>query len=200
MSLTVEPITAQPITAWLISTATAADVVVALNTVAPLGWHGTVTTTVQPNTDPPYVVWNIALTRAGYPDLKGTNGSWIVSDGVHVDVLTNAEFTARYTASIALEWDATTTPPVAAPQSGGSVHINCPAPTSANGPWTFSIRLVDAGGDATEHTDQPTLTNGQLAWTVSGLNATGYSGTIECRTQYPGVEATSAEFTFTAQQ
>lgn len=200
MSLTVNPITPQPITAWLISTATAADVVTALNTIAPLGWHGTVTTSVQPNTNPPYVVWNITLTRTGYPDLKGTNGSWIVSDGVHVDILTNTDFTTTYTTNTPLEWSATTNPPDAAPQSGGTVHITCPAPTSANGPWTFSIRLVDTSGDATEITEQPTLTNGQLTWTIDALAAASYTGTITCDTQYPGAEATSAEFTFTAEQ
>jgi hypothetical protein len=200
VSLTVTPITPQPITAWLISTATAGDVVVALNTVAPIGWHGTVTTAVQPNTDPPYVVWNILLTRTGYPDLKGTNGSWIVFDGNHVDILTNADFIANYTADIPLVWDATTHAPDAAPQSGGTVHINCPAPTSANGPWTYSIRLVDSGGDATEHTERPTLTNGQLSWTIDGLSARDqYTGTITCDTQHPGIEADSVSFTFTAE-
>lgn len=200
MSLTVNPINPQPITAWLISTATAADVVIALNTIAPLGWHGTVTTTVQPNTDPPYVVWNILLTRTGYPDLKGTNGSWIVSDGTHVDILTNTEFTNTYTTDTELDWAATTTAPDAAPQSGLAIQIFAPAPTSANGPWTFSIRLVDSGGTDTEITDQPTLTNGQLAWTITAPTADAYTATITVTTRYTGVDATSLPFTFTAEQ
>ena len=200
MSLTVTPITPQTTTAWSISTATAADVVVALNTVAMIGWQGTVTTSVKPNTDPPYVVWNILLQKPGHPDLHGTNGSWIISDGTHVDILPNADFIARYTADTPLIWDATTTAPDAAPQSGLSVHITCPAPTSANGPWTYSVRLVDANGDATRYTGAPTLAGGQLFWEITGLTATTYTGTIACRTQYTDAHASSQPFTFTAEQ
>lgn len=192
MSLTVNPVNPQPITAWLISTATAPDVVTALNTIAPIGWHGTVTTSVQPNTDPPYVVWNIALTRAGYPNLSGTNGSWIVSDGTHVDILNNAEFITSYTADTALMWAATTAPPIVTAASGLDATITCPAPTSANGPWTYAARLVDTGGNATEITEQPALSNGQLTWAISGLtNGETYTATITCTTRYSGVEAES---------
>lgn len=189
MSITVNMINPQSITAWPISAETAGDVVDALNTIGPLGWKGTI------NSSP----WMLILSRAGFKDTQsGGNGSWIVFDGTHVDVLTNAEFVAAYSYNVPLVWAATTTPPDAAPQSGLSVQIFTPAPTSANGPWTYSIRLVDSNGDATEYDNQPTVTNGQLAWTIGGLTATDYTGTITVATKYPGVEATSATFAFTA--
>lgn len=189
MSLTVNAINAQPIKAWCVSLQTAADAVEGLNVVKALGWTGPVDTTN----------WSVVLRKAGKQDaLTGSNGCWIVTDGTHVDLISNTDFIALYTANVPLVWAATTAAPDAAPQSGLSVHIFCPAPTSANGPWTYSIRLVDANGNATEITDQPTLTNGQLSWTVSGLTASEYTGTITVATHYSGVEASSLPFTFTA--
>lgn len=97
MSQTVVPINPVPITAWQISTATAGDVVEALNSAAQLGWQANVTCLVQPNSNGT-LVWTVALSCDG-KRLTAYDGNWIVSDGTHVDVLTNEEFAATYTAA-----------------------------------------------------------------------------------------------------
>lgn len=95
MSITVTPITTPTITAWQITTETAADVQVALATVAMIGWKGTVTSFVQPNSST--LVWTVTLSRSGYASLVGGENDWIVSDGKTVSMLSDEEFAATYT-------------------------------------------------------------------------------------------------------
>lgn len=99
MSETVVPINPQPITAWQISTATAADTVEAINAAAVLGWVATITAAVPANSNgAPVWTVNIRCATTGQT-LVANNTDWLVSDGVHLDKLTNDEFTATYTAA-----------------------------------------------------------------------------------------------------
>lgn len=95
MSITVTPITTPTITAWQITPATAADVQVALATVAMIGWKGTITSFIQPNSST--LVWTVTLARSGYASLVGGENDWIVSDGTNVSMLDNDVFVATYT-------------------------------------------------------------------------------------------------------
>jgi hypothetical protein len=97
MGTVVVPINPPTITAWQISVGTPADVVAAMNAVLPLGYKATITTFIQPNSNPPVLIWELALARTGYADLMAHNTDWIVSDGVNVTVLKNNEFAASYT-------------------------------------------------------------------------------------------------------
>lgn len=179
MSQTPSRINPQQTTAWLISASTANDAVIALNTIKGLGWTGLVNTGN----------WSIGLTRSGSKDtLTVSNGSWIVSDGLHVDFLSNADYIATYTSNVPLEWAATTTAPVMVPLTGQRATLTCPAPTSANGPWTYSVVLTDVTADTTINiTDSPTSSNGVLSWAVSNLVVGDqYTAQITCGTQYGG--------------
>jgi hypothetical protein len=199
-SLIVTPINAQETQAWLISTATAPELVIALNTVAPLGWRGTVTSYVQPNSNNT-VIWDITLSKSGFANLNGTNGCWIVSDGDHVDILVNTDFIAAYTANVALVWAAISTPPVVEPAANGTAVVTTSAPTSPNGPWTYSLDLTDTtSSGVTTVSDQPTLANGILTWNLAGLTVGDeYTVTLSVDTQYDGVSANSVpSSTFTA--
>jgi hypothetical protein len=96
MGTLVVPINPPTITAWQISVGTPIDVVEAMNAVLPLGYKATITTYIQPNSAPPVLVWQLALSRPGYADLMAHNTDWIVSDGTNVTVFTNDEFTTAY--------------------------------------------------------------------------------------------------------
>lgn len=168
MSLNVNLINPNPITAWLISTATAGDCVVALNTIAALGWKGTITSAVQPNSGGA-VVWDVTLTRSGYPTLKGTNNCWIVSDGEHVDIFTSQQFQAIYTADVEMQWAAIESPPFAQSVAGGGATVTFPVPTSPNGPFTFTVVATNTTtGNKSQLTDQAEI-NGIVTFTASDL-------------------------------
>lgn len=192
MTLTPNLIDPQAPKAWRVSLETASDAVTGLNAIKTLGWTGNIDTDT----------WSISLKQKGKKDvLKGENGCWIYTDWLHVDLLSNEQFIAIFTDNVPLVWDATASTPTALPQSGLGVHILCAAPTSANGPWNYSIRLIDSSGNATEINDQPTLANGQLMWNITCPAAGDYTATITCTTRYAGVEATSLPTaSFTAAQ
>jgi hypothetical protein len=98
MGTVVVPINPPTITAWQISVGTPADVVLAMNAVLPLGFKATITTYIQPNSAPPVLIWQLALSKPGFADLMAHNTDWIVSDGTNVTVLTNDQYNATYTA------------------------------------------------------------------------------------------------------
>lgn len=184
MTLTINRIDPQPIQAWCVSLETAGDVVAALNTIKPLGWSGQINSSN----------WSIVLTRAGTKDsFTAGNGSWIVFDGIHVDLLTNDQLISTYTDNVPLVWPATTTAPVLVPIAGQQATLTCPAPTSVNGPWTYSVSLTDSTAQSTsEFTSPPTVANGVLTWTISDLVVGDeYTAQITCNTQYGGAGVNS---------
>lgn len=179
MTLTINRIDPRPIQAWCVSLETAGDVVTALNTIKPLGWSGQINSSN----------WSIVLTRAGTKDsFTAGNGSWIVFDGIHVDLLTNDQLISTYTDNVPLVWPATATAPVLVPIAGQQAILTCPAPTSVNGPWTYSVTITDSTANTTSTiTDQPTLVDRMLTWTVSDLVVGDqYTAQVGCSTQYGG--------------
>jgi hypothetical protein len=97
MGTIVIPINPPTITGWQISVGTPSDVVDAMNTVLPLGYKAAISTYIQPNSDPPTLIWTLTLSRAGYADVTAHNTNWIVCDGTNVTILTDTEFNATYT-------------------------------------------------------------------------------------------------------
>lgn len=185
MSLTVNPITPASFTAWQITQANALDVEEALATVAQLGWKGTTTDYIQPNSGGT-LVWTVGLSRSGYATLTGYNGNWIVSDGTNVTILTNPVFISTYTVNVALAWAPTTIAPTATLNPDSTVTLSFPQPTSPNGPWTYS---ASGGGTVGEFS---TDVNGNVTAQTSVLSAGDYTWTVTVATQYEGVTATSA--------
>jgi hypothetical protein len=97
MGTLVVPINPPTYTAWQISVGTPSDVVQAMNAVLPLGFKATINTYIQPNSDPPVLIWQLTLSRTGYADVLAHNTDWIVCQGANVTVLTDTEFNATYT-------------------------------------------------------------------------------------------------------
>lgn len=190
-ALTVTPITAPTITAWLVSTATASDVVTALAAAVELGYQANVKAMNQNGA----VTFSITLASSGYPSLTVSNGNWLVSNGTSMSVYTAAQFVATYTADTPMIWAPTSTPPVAAAESGLTATITFPQPTSANGPWTYTATYTDTTANTTGTatiSGGPVLNGSDVTITVEGLiEGDDYTFEVTCDTTYDGVTATS---------
>jgi hypothetical protein len=191
MSLVVTPISARTISAWQITTATASDVQAALANVVNLGWRGKVETWVQPNSSTP--VWQVTLSKGGCKDLVGGEGDWIYSDGTNVGIISATDFIARYTADTALVWDGIANYPTVTGVGGLSATVQCPLPTSPNGPFTFTLNITDNTTDTTTTSaDRNESVTDKVSFTTSDLiDGHVYSFTVTCETSYEGVSATS---------
>lgn len=191
MALIVTVIDPSEITAWQLSTETADDVMTALAMWAEMGYHGSASASTQVAGGD--VTWVITLSRPGYADLVGYNGDWIVSDGANFTILSSAVFTATYTANTALIWAASEVGPTATALAGLQATLVFEQPTSANGPWTYTVAqdTGDTGGAATLVGD-PDVTAGQVTLTVGDLtDGAQYTFTVTVTTQYDGVTGTS---------
>lgn len=100
MSVTVTPVNPPNLTAWQISVDTPADAVDAINTAVALGYKAGIATYIQPNSDPPVLIWELTLTLSrADPGLIAHNTDWLVSDGTKMTVFTATQFTNAYTVS-----------------------------------------------------------------------------------------------------
>lgn len=185
--INVSPIEPVAIMAWQISETTAPDVMEALAVAASVGYTGKVTSHIEPNSS--VLVWQITLSRTGYADAMGGTGDWMVYDGTAFAIYSNPDFVDRFTTDIPLMWDASLS---AASQPGGA-SLSFPAPTSPNGPFTYTVLATDSQGSTVNAIlGGPSEGNGRVALTVGGLTAGFiYTFTVTVHTRY-GFEATSA--------
>lgn len=193
MGLLVEPIAQPQIQAWQIDPAAAADVMMALSTAASLGYTGTTTTFVQPNSTD--IVWSLKLSKPGAADQTAYAGDWLVCDGHQVQVYKWYEFVGKYTTAEApLSWDDSLAPAVEALPSD-QVALTFALPFSPNGPFTFTVAATDTTADSTaplEQVGDPVTVDGRVTVTGGGL-VTGhdYTFTVTVHTNYDAA-ATSA--------
>lgn len=189
-------ITPPSITGWYISQETALDVEEGLAYLATLGWAGDTSDRMQPNSTS--LMWTVTLSKPGYTNLIGSEGQWIVCDGINVSIVSAAQLVALYTANVALTWVPTTTAPVASARSGQQATLSFPQPSSPNGPWTYAVTQTDTTSGPT--TQAATLVgnpsvdvNGNVTLMVEDLVA-GHVYTFVVTitaTNYAGVSATS---------
>jgi hypothetical protein len=187
------PISPPTIVAWQITPASAADLVIALNTVVPSGGYTGVVTCWEP--EPNLVDWALTLTKPGYPQLDAAVYDWVVFDGTTARVLTTAQVVAAYTADVPLQWAPTATAPVATALGASQASIVFPQPTSANGPFTYSVEqtntTADTTGPATILSDSVD-DNGNTTIIVADLtDGDDYTFTVTVDTPYTDATATS---------
>ena len=206
-------ITPQSLQAIQVSTAAAPEIVGLFAALVPLGYTCTSDTGLAYRGG-----WRLTIRRPEYPDQFAYPGEYVlITDASHttdpntgevkwtVSPLTQVtvygvsagqpsveDFIATYTADLPLIWD-TSQPPVATPTPGLGASIVVPAPTSANGPFTWTLHRTDETKNTTSDLAvTPTITNGQVTLTDSGLTAGDvYGWTVTLATQYPGVQAVS---------
>jgi hypothetical protein len=101
-------------------------------------------------------------------------------------------FSGFLTANVPLVWAATTTPPVAAPQPGGTATIVFQQPTSPNAPWNYTVSQTTGGTTSVATFELSVDDSGNVTLTVSGLVAgSEYTFVVTVNTQYSGVSATA---------
>jgi hypothetical protein len=103
-------------------------------------------------------------------------------------------FSGFLTVNVPLVWAATTTAPVATPQSGGTATIVFQQPTSPNAPWNYTVSQTTGGTtSAATVVGEPVIDDaGNVTLTISGLVAgSEYTFVVTVNTQYSGVSATA---------
>lgn len=191
MALTVTVIDPPVLTAWQLSTGSAADVMAALATWAGMGYHGSAA--ASPQVAGGDVTWVTTLSRPGFADLVGYDTNWVVSDGTNFTILSNDAFVSTYTAHTALVWAAESDAPQATALPGLQATLVFDQPTSANAPWTYTVEQTTGEtssaavlvGDPAVTADQVTLTVGDL------VDSDQYTFTVTVTTQYDGITGTS---------
>lgn len=122
-------------------------------------------------------------------------GGWIAVDGSEVVGLGNGEYAERWSNNMPLEWDGQV---AAELLDTGQVKLTFPQPTSANRPFTYTVK---DGEEATVPTvGDPQLDATRVILTAdTALTNPGDSETliVHVATQYDGVEADSAPVTIT---
>lgn len=188
MGFLVEPVDDPETWAGRISPIDSSDTVEGLGKAAILGYTGTTTTAVQPNTDPPVVVWTLKLSKPGARDQVAYAGDWFVCDGHQVQVLKTPDLVAKFTADVDLVWDDAA--PVAVALPADQVVVTFPQPTSPCGPFTYTATTQD--GEPLNVVSQ-TVENGVVTLKGDGL-ITGhdYTFTVAVTTQYGETPVTSA--------
>lgn len=190
-SLVVTEIDPPTITAWLCSVTTAADTVAAITTAVLNGYRAQVNANMD-NGTPSFSVTLTSLN--GYPSAVVADGCWAVWDGTMMSSLTTDQLVSTYTARVPLAWAATETAPAATAIAGSMANIVFPQPTSANGPWTYSVSQTDTTANATgpaATSGTPAVDgSGNVTLTVEGLTeGDTYTFAVTCSTQYAGISA-----------
>lgn len=123
-------------------------------------------------------------------------GAWIAVDGSEVVGMGNDEYAARWSNNIPLEWTAETAPPAAELAEDGKVILAFPQPSSANRPFTYTVR--NEQGDGVSIGGGRVDPDGTVVLQVAAeLHNPGDTDTfvVHVATQYAGVEADSAPVT-----
>jgi hypothetical protein len=170
-----QQLTSQAI-AWQISTADANDLLTAATIIGPGpdGYPGQVTWTPDPD-NPANLIWQIVLTRPGYEVQDGGDDDWIVWDTQFAVILSTAELAAEgWSGDMPLVWDAGTVAPVATALPGAQASLVFEQPTSANGPFTYTVTQTDttaaSGPTAADIVSGPTVDDeGNVTLIVGGL-------------------------------
>lgn len=149
-------------------------------------------------------VWRIQKTDLNGVDTFATQGDYIVitatSDGAITDLklyngpdgpYSNPVFANLYTVNTPIVWAATTTAPVATATPGNQATIVFPQPTSANRPFTYTVK--DGAANPITLSGSPVVdSSGNVTLTATGLTTgDSYTFTVTVDTQYSGVSATS---------
>ena len=164
-------------------------------------------TILQPSL-PDQVAWPgdwILVTDATYDN---TTQQWTVASTTQAIVYgtgtgqvgTPADFINTFTADTTLAWAASA--PTASAQTGSELVLSFPAPTSADGPWTWEHTLTDHTSNTTGSPTAFTPTtgpDGNLTTTLTGLTVGhDYSATVTCTDHYSHTATTLASNTVTA--
>jgi len=142
----------------------------------------------------------VLVTDATY---NAASNVWTVSSTTQVIVYgigvgqigTRQDFVNTFTADTPLVWDAAT--PTVTSESAGVLNVSFPAPTSADGPWTWKYTLTNVTSQNTSAptTFTPTESNGVLSTVISGVTTgDAYTVTVTVADNYQQT-ATSAPST-----
>lgn len=192
-SVTVNRLNPASITAVLVSPATVADVAAVLESATSFGYRSSVAWGTNQNNQP---TWMATLSLPGYPDQQANPGDWLVVEESIVTVYTPSDFINTFTGNVPVVWAATSaTAPVASALPGLQATITFPAPTSINGPFTYTAEVNDETAETTTAATlvgSPVSADGQISITVSELvEGDECNFTVTVNTQYEGVTATS---------
>lgn len=219
--LAVTRITPQNLAAFQISTANATTAFALQNALMAIGSPAamkvttglTVPNLLQVNITQPsmndQIAWPgdwILVTDATYDN---TTNQWTVSSTTQVIVYgrgagqvgTATDFINTFTADTPLAWAPSA--PTASAQTGSELVLSFPAPTSADGPWTWQYTLTDhtanTTGSPTTFTPTTSSPDGNLVATITGLTAGhDYTATVTCTDHYSHTATSPASDTVTA--
>ncbi|ORV87023.1 hypothetical protein AWC11_16505 [Mycobacterium interjectum] len=167
--------------------------------------------------------WRIKLMYGDDADQFAYPGDWIlVTDATYTDedgwtlqstsratiygfstglVGTATDFVNTFTANTPIVWAATTTAPTATAETGLSMQLAFPQPTSADGPFTYSYTLTDQTASTTAEPVgfTPTLVDGNAAAAIPDLTeGHEYSATVTVTDHYGQTATSLASNTVTA--
>jgi hypothetical protein len=206
--LQVTRITPQSYAAVQVSLSVAADIAALFAGLLPFGWNSNSQTGAFPGNPGG---WRLTIQSPAGVSQIAYQGDWLLVTDVTLDATTGAfavaptsqvfvysnisvgqagtavDFINTYTANTGIAWPATTTAPVATAEEGLTATLAFQQPTSADGPFTYTLTGPGTAGAFT------TDANGNVTVTVTGLTegATA-SWTVTVNTPYTGVTATSA--------
>lgn len=192
-SITVNRVIPATINAVLVGPNTAQDVAGVLEAATRFGYRSTVLWYADAGSGAPS--WMATISKPGYPDQVAFNGYWLVVVNTTVTVYTPQAFINTFTSNIPLVWAATDTAPIAEALPELEAAITFPAPTSANGPFVYTVTVTDETTQTTAEatlSGDPIVSDDQITLTATGLTQDDtYSFTVTVTTQYDGVTATS---------
>lgn len=167
--------------------------------------------------------WRIKLMYGDDADQFAYPGDWIlVTDATYTDedgwtvqstsratvygvsaglVGTASDFVSTFTSNTPIVWVSTATAPTATAETGLSMQLAFPQPTSADGPFTYSYTLTDHTASTTAEpvAFTPTVTDGNCTDTITGLTeGHEYSATITVTDHYSQTATSLASNTVTA--
>jgi hypothetical protein len=202
--LQVTRINPQSYAAVQVSLSVAADIAALFAGLLPFGWNSNSQTGAFPGNPGG---WRLTIQSPAGVSQIAYQGDWLLVTDVSMDAgaLTVAptsqvfvysdisvgqagtatDFVDTFTANTPLVWAATATAPFATAEAGLTATLVFRQPTSADGPFTYTLTGPGTAGEFT--TDD----NGNVTVTVTGLTAGEVSWTVTVDTPYSGVAATS---------
>lgn len=174
--------------------AVAAQVLGALAALVASGLTPHVQIDIVPKVDPDgtsYPICNVSAWRSdGVTKTTAGPGWWIAIDGSKPEAMSNDDYAAAYTQAVPVVWAATTVAPVLALSDAGAASLVFPQPTSANRPFTYTVKdsagaTVAVSGAPTVAADGTVTLQLDVAAVAAGASAGPY--TAHVATQYSAV-------------
>jgi hypothetical protein len=181
--------------AWQLTATNPVDTMLACNQAARAGYQVTAMPPVGGAGS-----WTVNLVKAATNEqISAVEYQWLVYDGSKMVAYSNDQFIVLYTSHVPLVWAAD---PAASAQPGLAASITFSQPTSANGPWTYTVEQTDTTTNTTSQavlSGAPVVNNDEVTLAVTGLTAGhGYTFTVTVDTQYSGVSASAVSNSVTA--